>query len=153
MMFNKNHRRSQSPCHCVKATAIFDFNAMRFAIIMMLLGTTPAFAQRGATVPWTTYEAEAMATTGTILGPPPKAVDKNAEVTNTLEIESSRLQCVKLSAAGQYVQFTAQATANAMVVRYSVPDTADGGGADYTLSLYINGTFAQKLTVTSKYSW
>src|SRR5689334_10507135 len=49
-----------------------------------------AHANRGATVPWTTYEAEAMTINGgTILGPPPRAVDKNVTVTNTVESESS----------------------------------------------------------------
>ena len=36
------------------------------------------------------------------------------------------------------------------------PDTpwaAGGGGTDYTLSLYKNGTLIAKLPVTSKYSW
>ena len=113
-----------------------------------------AHAQPGANVPWTTYEAEAMTIQGgTILGPPPRTVDKNVAVTNTVEAESSGQQCVKLAAMGQYVEFTAQQSANTMVVRCSVPDTADGTGADYTISLYLNGTFAQKIPVTSKYSW
>jgi hypothetical protein len=90
---------------------------------------------------------------GTILGPPPRAVDKNLIVTNTVEAESSGRKCVKLSGIGQYVEFAALAAANTMVVRYSVPDTADGAGADYTLSLYVNGTFVRKVPVTSRYSW
>jgi hypothetical protein len=40
-----------------------------------------------------------------------------------------------------------------MVVRYSVPDTADGKGTDYTLSFYKNGSFVAKLPMTSRYSW
>jgi hypothetical protein len=113
-----------------------------------------AFASTGATVPWTTYEAEAMTINGgVILGPPPVSVDKNAVVTNTVAGEASGRQCVKLAGTGQYVQFPAQAAANTLVVRYSVPDTADGVGADYTISLYLNGNFVQKIPVTSKYSW
>lgn len=104
-----------------------------------------ALAVRGATVPWTTYEAENMINTGTILGP--------TYTTNLVSTEASGRQCVRLGATGQYVQFAAQSNANAIVVRYSVPDTADGVGADYTLSLYTNGVFAAKLPVTSKYSW
>jgi len=60
---------------------------------------------------------------------------------------------VRLSASGQYVEFAALGAANTLVVRYSVPDTANGIGADYTLSLYLNGTFVRKIPVTSKYSW
>src|SRR5258705_1236466 len=90
---------------------------------------------------------------GTLKGPPPMAVDKNATVTNTVEGEASGRQCVKLVGTGQYVEFTAQAAANTMVVRYSVPDSANGVGIDSTLSLYLNGTFVRKIPVTSKYSW
>src|SRR5262245_13985031 len=86
-----------------------------------------------------------MATTGTLLGP--------QYAPNLVASESSGRKCVRLNAVGQYVQFTAQASANAMVVRYSVPDTADGTGTNYTLSLYTNGVFAEKLPVTSRYSW
>src|SRR5258706_9820361 len=94
-----------------------------------------------------------MTNNSTILGTPTRAVDKNVTITNTVEAESSGRQCVKLSATGKYVEFPAQAAANTLVVRYSVPDTADGTGADYTLSLYLNGTFVRKIPVTSKYSW
>ncbi|HXI85003.1 MAG TPA: glycosyl hydrolase family 28-related protein [Verrucomicrobiae bacterium] len=122
--------------------------------LTLVVSLNSAFASTGATVPWTTYEAEAMTINGgTILGPPPVAVDKNATVTNTVEGESSGRQCVRLAGSGQYVQFAAQTTANTLVVRYSVPDTADGVGADYTISLYLNGNFVQKIPVSSKYSW
>ena len=112
---------------------------------MMAPGVTPSFAQHGATVPWVTYEAEDMTNTGTVMGPKYEP--------NVVEAESSGRRCVKLSATGQYMQFAAKAAANSMVVRYSVPDTANGVGADYTLSLYINQAFAGKLPLTSRYSW
>src|SRR6266567_4462812 len=124
------------------------------ALLVFILSLWAVQAKSGATVPWITYEAEAMTINGgAILGPPPRAVDKNVTVTNTVEVESSGRQCVKLSAIGQYVEFAAAGAANTLVVRYSVPDTADGTGADYTLSLYLNGTFIRKVPVTSKYSW
>jgi hypothetical protein len=102
-------------------------------------------ASRGASAPWTTYEAEDMTNNGTILGP--------EYVPNVVESESSGRKCVDLYATGQYVEFRSQAVANAIVVRYSLGDTADGLGMDSTISLYTNGTFAQELPVTSKYSW
>ncbi|MDB6019278.1 MAG: Pectate lyase superfamily protein, partial [Pedosphaera sp.] len=124
------------------------------ALLVFVLSLCAVQARPGATVPWTTYEAEAMTVNGgTILGPPPRAVDKNVTITNTVEAEASGRLCVKLSATGHYVEFAAQGVANTLVVRYSVPDTADGTGADYTLSLYVNGTFVRKVPVTSKYSW
>ena len=72
---------------------------------------------------------------------------------NVVASESSGRKCVQLSSTGQYIQFTNQSAANSMVVRYGVPDTSDGAGADYTISFYINGVFVEKLPVTSRYSW
>src|SRR5260370_35248861 len=58
--------------------------------ILMFLGIATAFAQRGATVPWTTYEAENMTIVGgQILGPPPRVVDNNAAATDTVDMEAS----------------------------------------------------------------
>jgi Pectate lyase superfamily protein/Divergent InlB B-repeat domain/Abnormal spindle-like microcephaly-assoc'd, ASPM-SPD-2-Hydin len=115
------------------------------AILALVISLSSAQAFSGATVAWTTCEAENMATTGTVLGP--------QYGPNVVASESSGRKCVQLNATGQYVQFTAQAEANAIVVRYSVPDSADGVGTDSTISLYKNGVFVAKLPVTSKYSW
>ena len=99
----------------------------------------------GADMPWTTYEAEDMKTTGTVLGP------KYAPY--LVETESSGQKCVKLVAAAEYVEFTAQSPANALVVRYSLPDAPNGGGINSTLSLYQNGKLVKKIPITSRYSW
>ena len=99
----------------------------------------------GATVPYTTYEAESGTYTGALLGP--------SYAQNTVAGESSGRKAVRLSGTGQYDQITATAAANSVVVRYSIPDTADGVGQDATLGLYVNGVFNQELNVTSKYSW
>jgi hypothetical protein len=105
-----------------------------------------ANAAPGAAVPWTTYEAEDMLVGGgTVLGPQYNP--------GNIPTEASGRKCVKLNGAGQYLQFTNQSSATAVVVRYCVPDTADGVGADYTLSLYTNGMLAARLPLTSKYSW
>jgi hypothetical protein len=100
---------------------------------------------RGADIPWTTYEAEAMTNTGTKLGPKYDPY--------LVETESSGQKCVKLNAAGQFVEFAAQSPANAIVVRYSLPDAPGGGGLNSTISFFQNGKFVQKLPVTSRYSW
>jgi hypothetical protein len=105
-----------------------------------------SYVPRGASVPWSTYEAENMYIGGgTILGPD--------YTVNTVASESSGRECVQLNATGQYVEFVAQGQANSIVVRYSVPDTTSGTGANYTLSLYTNGVLAAELPVTSMYSW
>ena len=115
----------------------------RFAIFLSLvICSGSARAGIGADMPWTTYEAEDMKTTGTVLGPKYDPF--------LVETESSGQKCVKLVAAGEYVEFTAQSPANAMVVRYSLPDAPDGGGINSTLSLYQNGKFVKKFPITSQ---
>ena len=112
----------------------------------ILLGAGTAYGQRGAATPWTTYEAENMTINGgTVLGP--------GYLPNRVQSEASGRECVRLSATNQSVEFTAQAAANTMVVRYSVPDTANGMGTNYTLSLYVNDALIEELPVTSMYSW
>lgn len=94
----------------------------------------------GAAVPFTTYEAEDMETTGSVLGP--------SRAWGEVASEASGRKAVRLSTTGQYVQLTTGAASNAVVVRYSVPD----GTAAATLTLSI-GASEKKLNVTSKYSW
>ncbi len=118
----------------------------RFAASVALVGSLcSALGMTGASVAWTTYEAESMTTTGTVLGP--------QYGPNLVASEASGRKCVRLDATGQYVEFTNQAAANALVMRYSMPDSADGAGTDSTISLYKNGAFVTKLPVTSRYSW
>lgn len=109
--------------------------------------TTPTPVPRtiGATVPWTTYRAEEGRTTGTVVGPEKKYLTPGSETLTG--------KYVRLDAPGQYVEFTVNNPADAIVVRYSIPDAPAGGGIDSTLSLYVNGVFVKKLPVTSRYSW
>ncbi len=115
------------------------------ALVVFISVLPPALAAPGAAAPWTRYEAEAMTINGSLLGP-----DYTPGLMGT---EASGRRYARLNSTGQYVQFTAQAPANALVVRYSVPDSADGKGLDSTLSVYTNAVFAGKLPVTSRYSW
>jgi hypothetical protein len=96
-------------------------------------------------MPWATYEAAGMKTNGLVLGP---GYDPN-----TVETESSGQKCVKLAGTGDFLEFTAAAGANAMVVRYSLPDAKEGGGTSAGLDLYVNGQKARTLALTSRYSW
>ena len=119
---------------------------LSFAVALSLVaGSGCARAGIGADMPWTTYEAEDMKTTGAVLGP------KYAPF--LVETESSHQKCVKLAAAGEYVEFTAASAANAMVVRYSLPDSKVGGGINSTISLYKNGKLVKNIPITSHYCW
>ena len=99
----------------------------------------------GAEMPWTTYQAEAMKTNGKILGPTYEPY--------LVETESSGQKCVKLAAAGDYVEFRVTSAANAMVIRYCLPDSPDGGGISSSLRLSRNGRFLRTVPLTSKYTW
>ncbi len=102
-------------------------------------------AARGATLPYTEYEAEAAATNGTLLGPDRAYL--------TMPAEASGREAVRLQGQGQYVEFTLTQPANALSIRYSIPDSADGAGLTAPLSLYVNGKHRLNLSLTSKYSW
>lgn len=129
---------------------------LRHVAIMAVLAAPLHFAEAapGAYTPWITYEAEDMTNGGgTLIGPPVQVASLNAAVSNSIQMEASGGEAVSLAGTGQYVELTAQAAANAIVLRYCVPDTANGTGTNYTISLYANGIFVQKLAVTSQYSW
>lgn len=99
----------------------------------------------GATIPWTTYEAENMKTTGTVLGPRYDPYH--------VETESSGQKCVKLVSRGQFVEFAATVKANAMVIRYSIPDGRRGGGTTATVSLLKNNNVIGHYKLSSRFSW
>ncbi|MET9230033.1 CBM35 domain-containing protein [Lentzea sp. NPDC003310] len=99
-----------------------------------------ALATRGATVPFTTYEAESATTTGTRLAPVRQYTSEAAE--------ASGRGAVKLTGTGQHVQITLTKPANALTVRASVPD-----GTTAPLAVYAGGTKVADLALTSKYSW
>ncbi|MFG2279639.1 CARDB domain-containing protein [Streptomyces asoensis] len=104
---------------------------------------------RGAALPYTEYEAEDGRYTGTLLTADAKRTFGHTDFAT----ESSGRKSVRLTSTGQYVEFTSTGAANSVVVRNSVPDAASGGGADATVSLYADGAFVQKLTLSSKHSW
>jgi hypothetical protein len=55
--------------------------------------------------------------------------------------------------AGQYVEFTLTRPANAITIRYSIPDAPSGGGIDAPLTMTLDGRRTSTVTLTSKYSW
>ncbi|MFD3538971.1 discoidin domain-containing protein [Streptomyces sp. NPDC058662] len=100
---------------------------------------------RGADVPFTELEAEYAVSNGTLIGPD--------RYYGRLPSEASGRQAVTLDAVGEYVEFTLTEPANAMSLRYSLPDTADGRGRDATVDVRADGQSIRTLPVTSKYSW
>jgi hypothetical protein len=115
-------------------------------IIILALSTLICSAEekRGAIIPWTTYEAEDMKTSGTIMGPEYNPFQ--------VETESSGQRCVKLSSKSQYVEFTSINNANSIVIRYSLPDKKEGYGMNSTLGIYKNGKLIQYHEISSRYT-
>ncbi|TXK75160.1 S-layer homology domain-containing protein [Paenibacillus sp. N3.4] len=102
-------------------------------------------AYRGAIEAYTTYEAEQGETNGTLIGP--------SRVYRDLATEASGRQAVRLDQTGQFVKFQLAKKANSIVVRYSIPDSADGKGKQEKLGLYVNDVKVKDLDLTSKYAW
>jgi hypothetical protein len=107
----------------------------------LLTATAPAaHAAAGASLPFTSVEAESATTTGTKIGPD--------YTQGTVASEASGRQAVRLN-SGQRVEFTVPRASNAVNVSYNVADGQSG-----SLNVYVNGTkLAKTLPVTSKYSY
>lgn len=124
-------------------------------IIPILILAYPAGAvaapQRGAPVPFVTIEAEAPghATSGRLV----RMVAPPAPATTSPELEASGRAYVALESEGQYWQTTVPIRANAINVRHCIPDAPNGGGTTATLSLYVNDTLRQRLSLSSKHAW
>jgi len=111
--------------------------------IEVLGAVEPAY--QGATLPYTELEAENATTNGMIIGP---------DYTFThLPSEASARQAVQLSDPSKYVEFTMPSSANAMSIRFSIPDAPQGGGISTKLSVLVNGMKFQDMVITSAYSW
>ncbi|MET9588750.1 CARDB domain-containing protein [Streptomyces sp. NPDC006539] len=104
---------------------------------------------RGAAVPYVEYEAEDAKYEGTLLEADPERTFGHTNFAT----ESSGRKSVRLNSTGQYVEVISTSASNSLVVRNSIPDASGGGGREATLSLYANGTFVQKVTLSSKHSW
>ncbi|MEV6424541.1 glycosyl hydrolase family 28-related protein [Streptomyces sp. NPDC051662] len=101
-------------------------------------------AGRGAHVGFAEQEAENAATNGAVIGP-----DRAAY---TLPSEASGRTAVKLTPK-QYVEFTLPSAADAITVRYSIPDAPGGGGITAPLDVTVNGKDRKTMTLTSQYAW
>ncbi|MFE9405085.1 discoidin domain-containing protein [Streptomyces sp. NPDC006530] len=105
------------------------------------------FVGRGANMPYDTYEAEDGVTGGgaQVVGPNRTIGD--------LAGEASGRRAVTLNSTGNYVEFITRADTNSLVTRFSIPDSAGGGGINASLDVYVNGAFRKAIDLSSKYMW
>jgi Pectate lyase superfamily protein len=114
--------------------------ALAGGMLSALAPTAGAAALAGADLPFSSVEAESASTGGQVVGPD--------YTQGSLASEASGRRAVKLG-AGQQVEFTLPAAANAVNVSYNVPDGLSG-----TLAVYVNGAKTDKaIALTSKYSY
>ena len=132
----------------IGTTAATATPAAAVAPSVLPASTLPASALpagTGATVPFVEQQAENARTNGVVLGPD--------RAYGTLAAESVGRKSVRLQGTGKYVEFTLSRAANAVDLRYSIPDSADGTGLNSTISVLVNGRPSATLPVTSRYSW
>ncbi len=107
----------------------------------------------GAATPFTTFEAEAGtrgggATVVSLTAPPTTKF-------SSPQLEASGHAYIQLAGQGQSVSWTNTTGKNitAFNVRASIPPTSDGNGQTATLDLFVNGSFRQAVTLSSKQTW
>ncbi|NUT52149.1 MAG: glycosyl hydrolase [Saccharothrix sp.] len=109
--------------------------------------TQSLFVGRGANVPWEHVEAEDAVTAGGA-----QKIGPNRTI-GDLAGEASGRRAVTLTGTGASVEFTTTGSTNTLVTRFSIPDSAGGGGIDATLNVYVNGTFHKAINLTSRHIW
>lgn len=127
------------------AYTLTDANSGHVNLDWLRISGAIPLASTGATLPYVEQEAENAQFHGQLVGPSRRFGDLAAEASNR--------RAVVLRAQGDYVTFTLQAPANAMILRYSIPDSSDGSPYTAPLSLYVNGAKVQDLTLTNRYGW
>ncbi len=103
--------------------------------------------KRGATMPYTIYQAEDGA-----IGGGAQRVGPN-RIVGDIAGEASGRRAVTLNSNGSYVEFTTKETTNTLVTRFSIPDSPGGDGITATLNIYVDGQFEKAIALNSKHAW
>ena len=103
---------------------------------------------RGATMPYTRYEAENAALGGA--ASVRQAPDFN--YANTAS-EASNQKYVALPSNGSYVEWTIDKGGAGVDMRFTMPDSNDGMGLNGSLDVYVNGAKVKTVSLSSYWSW
>lgn len=97
--------------------------------------------------PYKRYEAETgkCVTDGVMLQPTFIQTEIQSEATNQM--------AVQLVAKDSYVQWTNDATADGLTIRFSLPDDMTGNGTQGNIDLYVDNVFVQTITLNSYWAW
>lgn len=102
----------------------------------------------GATMPYIRYDSE----TAAIGGGATLKTAKDWALDNVAS-QASAQSYVELPGNGAYAEWKMYSSGNGVVVRFTLPDTADGMGQDGSLDVYVNGTKVKTIDLTSYYMW
>lgn len=135
----------------------FSFPPAAFlsSAIVGVLALSSSFAQAaddfGAKMPFTTIEAESPSnkTSGRVVAMSGLPARDDASP----ELEASGRAFVELDKTGQFLEIPYASEVNGLILRHCIPDAPAGGGKEETLSVYVNGKFRQKITLSSKFNW
>jgi hypothetical protein len=123
------------------------------AMLLAILCNPQHAGAVGATVPFTTYEAEAGTRAGgaTLVALTTPPADKYSSPV----LEASGRAYVQLNGTGQSVTWTNSTSTSftAMMFRICIPDSPSGTGTTATLNLYVNGVFRQAINLSSLQTW
>jgi hypothetical protein len=115
---------------------------------------TPPTPKYGATVPFLTVETEDSGNRLVGGAAIVRMTTPPGPTTATPEMEASGRGFVALTAIGDALQLSPiTQRVNTLLLRHCIPDAPTGDGITATLSLYVNGKFRQKLTLSSKHNW
>ena len=103
------------------------------------------FPGKGAALPFISYQSQDAAWQGQLLG--------FSTEYHTIQSEATGRMAVKLQEPGDYVEFTLREGANAMTLRYCMPDSPEGGGMEGSLTVYAGDSKIGTIRLTSKYAW
>lgn len=100
--------------------------------------------------PWLRYEAEpdlCASFQGETLAPPSPYSQA------PLQADASRQTAITLAAQGDFVEWTADAEANALSLRFSLPDSPDGKGTKSTVAFYAGDEKLADIDLDSYWAW
>jgi hypothetical protein len=137
----------------VKARQVFGILLAAMSEHAIALPTEPTVAglppheigTAGAVVPFLEYEAEEAESNAIPLGP-----DRRE---GSLAAEASGRRAALLDQPSHSIAFTLAAPANALTIRFALPDSTDGKGTSGQLAVEAESERVATVAVSSRYSW
>ena len=136
----------------MKKTVLFFISSFLFvpsSFAQSVADEGDAFSRGYINRPYLRYEAEPdkCSTNATFLLP----TDTYSQ--EPVQAEASNNICVTLTSKNDKIEWIADKDADAMSIRFSLPDGNDGKGVQSTIALYINGSKISDINIDSFWAW